>query len=276
MVKSTGKSYAETVRAMKAAIDPDEIGVTVQKTEKTREGNVRIVVKERKPGAKATLADRIVEKIESAEVKMQTKETVLIIRDLDDSITKDEIKEAILGITPLGTNAKIGDIREGSAGTFSATVSLLPEGATEILKKGRIKIGWIRCRISEKLTPMCCYKCQAFGHYSSSCKEPSSAKKCLKCGKEDHIAKTCQNQPHCYICKLDGHRADSMACPEYRKAVVNMQKEKAQNRIVRSKKTSKGDEKGANNKRNGENLEHQGARPGPGTKNGSISHTSQC
>ena len=249
------KTYADTVKAMKAAISPDKIGISVEKTTKTKDGNIRMVVRERKPGARTTFVEQVTKNIQSAEVKIQSKETRVIIRDLDETITGEEIKEALTKLLDQNVDLKIGAVTKNQYGTYSAVVNLPPKAAANILKLKRIRVGWLRCRVTEKLTPIRCFKCQAFGHSAKECRENASIRRCHKCGSHEHIARECQNNPNCYVCKLEGHRADSMACPEFRQKVQIMKEEKTREKLV--------------------NREQHGGRPGPRTKNGE-NNSSEC
>ena len=94
------------------------------------------------------------------------------------------------------------------------------DDANILLKQPRIKIGWFRHRIQELIVPELCRKCKKYGHNRKECKgELKKLGGCLRCGNREHKAKGCTNQPKYYVCKVDGHRADSMACPKYKEAV---------------------------------------------------------
>lgn len=87
---------------------------------------------------------------------MELPRKVIIIRDIIEETSEEEIKEAIVDKTGIETHKKdikINTLRATKKGdTMVATVSLHKKKAEEIIKIGRIKIGWQRCRISEILT----------------------------------------------------------------------------------------------------------------------------
>ena len=246
------KTYAETLKEIKKAMNPEELGVTVKKTAKTQSGDIRIIIREKAEGGRKAFADQIAGKIEGSEVKITTRGSQILIRDLDETVTPEEVRTKIMELTSQ-SEVWVGEIRKGRFGSYSTIARLPNQAASRLLQKSKIKIGWHECRITEKLIPKLCFKCQRFGHPAKDCTQEGNGKrKCLKCGSDQHIARDCTKEPHCYACKTDGHRADSMSCPEYRAIVKTMRKEK--------KKP----------------VKEQTARRGPENKNGSTSHASEC
>ena len=88
------------------------------------------------------------------------------------------------------------------------------------LSKDKLKVGFYICSVYDRTTAKRCNKCQAFGHWSSSCTEVNSV--CAKCG-ENHDTRGCEcdsNSFHCVNCaKVSGadcnHSANSPTCPAY-------------------------------------------------------------
>ena len=105
-----------------------------------------------------------------------------------------------------------------------AFVEVSHEQADSLLSKGRITIGWSRCRVTELLTPVRCYKCQKYGHISKNCTEKDMADMCLNCCREGHKAKECENPKKCYQCGTDGHAIGTMHCPVYRDLIKHMRR----------------------------------------------------
>lgn len=73
---------------------------------------------------------------------------------------------------------------------------------------------------SHKMTPYVpnptrCFKCQLFGHVSSSCKSPE--KICVNCGMAEHteVGEKCSNKARCVNCQSNDHNSMSRDCPEY-------------------------------------------------------------
>ena len=64
-----------------------------------------------------------------------------------------------------------------------------------------------------------CNKCWETGHKKWECKSPERKDLCIRCGKERHRAKECEDELECLIYHQRGHALTSMRCPKMRKAV---------------------------------------------------------
>ena len=75
-----------------------------------------------------------------------------------------------------------------------------------------IRIGWTRCPVREYIPrPRRCYKCQAFGHGSKTCRSVEDI--CVTCGLTSHGI-PCENDPKCSNCS-ESHPASSRDCFYY-------------------------------------------------------------
>ncbi|GFO13713.1 RNA-directed DNA polymerase from mobile element jockey [Plakobranchus ocellatus] len=75
----------------------------------------------------------------------------------------------------------------------------------------RIRAGYLTLDV-RPYVPMCCYKCQRYGHGKDRCKKPAAV--CVRCGKGDHVEGDCSADPHCVNCRGD-HAASSKTCPKF-------------------------------------------------------------
>lgn len=107
---------------------------------------------------------------------------------------------------------KIETVRPAFGETRIATISLERTKGTELLKKGRIKVRVVSCRIREFIAIKCCFKCWGYDHVASQCKGPDRSKLCLRCVKPEHKAANCVAESFCPLCRKFGHRAGSGAC----------------------------------------------------------------
>lgn len=65
-----------------------------------------------------------------------------------------------------------------------------------------------------------CYKCLEYGHRRNDCKAAVNKEiTCLRCGEDGHLVKDCSNNPRCIKFKVEGHRANQISCPMFKKAV---------------------------------------------------------
>lgn len=231
------KSYAETLRKLRGSIDVKAIGAGIYNVKKTEKG-IEIRVSEKSKGATEALIQEINNIVgEERAERRPEKEKAIIIKDLDETMDKEEIETAVkrackddnMKITMIGPRNY--DIN-GKRGT--AIVIVKETNAEKLLKLKRIDLGWERCRVEEKVTLDKCYKCQEFGHKLSQCKKEAVKRKCLKCGDEGHITSKCEaTEMKCYICGEmgeKGHRADSMKCKVYREMVYKKKEREAGNK----------------------------------------------
>lgn len=144
---------------------------------------------------------------------------------LDDSISKDEVKEAIAA----KGNCKFIEINTGGIGKMRNGSGMVwikcPLTAAILLSKmEKIRIGWSSIRI-EMLGP-CekqCFYCWKYGHLKYNCKseiDRTGQHRCYRCGSSGHKAKECTREVQCVICKENNknwrHRMGSIACSKNR------------------------------------------------------------
>lgn len=93
-----------------------------------------------------------------------------------------------------------------STNTFLLTFSV-PTHPTSI------KVGFCSIRVEDYVpNPLRCYKCQKFGHGSSSCRGHQT---CFRCSGKDHEGGDCHLPPKCPNCSGD-HVASAKTCPVYK------------------------------------------------------------
>lgn len=143
---------------------------------------------------------------------------MLHIRDIDDITSIDEIKEAVhksMGVEMQHIDARA--LRPAKGGRQNATVILPADAADKLVVLGKIKIGLVRCRISEREKEIKCYRCWENGHTRKDCTGPDRSNMCMKCGKEGHKAASCTNTPACVYCGTQGHQSGGRKCPHSKK-----------------------------------------------------------
>lgn len=216
-IKSGEKSYADLLKTIKKNVDIDKIGVNVKNIRKTTQGDLLLEVSGGN-GKANSLKDAIKDKVKNIEVKMRKQEKVFHILGIDAATSIEEVEEALTNaIEPIKEDQpKVLSLRPNRGGGKSATVSARKDVATDLIRRGRIRIGWLNCKIQERVFIIRCFKCLEFGHKMNECKGEDRGEICWNCGKNDHKLKECRNEPYCLHCKCDGHRADQTKCPRFR------------------------------------------------------------
>ncbi|KAI5753673.1 hypothetical protein M8J77_002353 [Diaphorina citri] len=222
IIKTDVTTYAETLRNIRAVVNPEDIGVEIKSVKMTKDNKVVIVTEE---GKAEKLHKEIASKVKGIETRVTGSDTAIVILDIDASINGKEVEDYIRKTTK-EYETHVRSLRTGRGGTQIATVTMPSKTAEELLKTGDIRIGWTRCRVRPRVEVIRCYNCLAIGHHSEICKEPKTEKKCLNCARTGHLAKECTNRSFCNTCRSEGHRSDSTLCPSYRNLLQGIRKEK--------------------------------------------------
>ncbi|KYN42696.1 hypothetical protein ALC56_02873 [Trachymyrmex septentrionalis] len=130
-----------------------------------------------KEGSKAdALAGRLSELLafrEGVKITRPHRRVDLRIRDLDDSVSVEEIAEAIATLGACAKDlVKVGPIRRtaGGLGQGTAWIQCPILAARKITAQRRIKIGWLSYRVDVlQQRRVQCFKCLEAGHTSARC-----------------------------------------------------------------------------------------------------------
>lgn len=162
--------------------------------------------------------------------------THCIAKNIPTEYTEQEIMEKINPAIKEQIN-KIARIKTGIDGTPTSFVRIIcknTETAQKLIQEGILlnnrKFPVVEPRPQRKITQ--CFKCQAFGHYATDCKDQTH---CGKCGQK-HKTRDCphdntKTEAVCANCKK-AHPAWSTSCPVYQQQ-LNKQKQKEQQMITK-------------------------------------------
>lgn len=142
---------------------------------------------------------------DAGSVRTMTSKAQLEILDLDCVATPAEVTQRLREET--GRNADFGVHIFGPnrAEQYMAVCDLESHEAERLLQRGRIKIGWMLCRVRERLTVTKCHKCLGYGHIRADCTGKDRTKSCRKCGDTGHYATNCNNGLACPLCAEAKH-----------------------------------------------------------------------
>lgn len=114
--------------------------------------------------------------------------------------------------------------------------------ANQLSAKGHLKIGWalVRVELLEN-RPLQCYRCLEGGHVRARCPNNTDRSgNCYRCGQDGDMAKDCMAPVLCVVCKDRGlpsnHRMGGKACAPVQKGKRGV----SFDRIVGSRKETKG------------------------------------
>jgi hypothetical protein len=220
------KPYAQVLKELKDNVDADACGVKIHKVEKTNSGGLRIKLTQAKNTGLENFRQAVEEKLgKQAEdaVAIVTKKKQLIIKDIEPTITADEIQIAIK--QALNDKDARFTVRLSKNSYYNgmrlATITLPISSARQLAPLKKIKIGWGQCRVEEKLMPIRCLRCSKYGHTAQTCTEniadTGKGTLCFKCGQRGHLARACEHGQRCYLCNSTEHQAGSWTCSEYKK-----------------------------------------------------------
>lgn len=231
VVKSTGRNYAEALKEIKDSVNIDKIGVQVRTIKRNNKGDIVMEVKGGRNRAEA-LKEAIMEN-SKRQVVMANNASILYISDIDADVGTSDIKKAIL---EADNRFKEDDVRSISTrpsrnGNLNATVSLSKFACRELARMGSVKIGWVFCKVRERVNITRCFKCLEFGHITRNCQGPDKSKICINCGREGHVKRDCTHDSYCTNCKVIGHRADQTRCPIFRQMINDKAKNSNKDRL---------------------------------------------
>ena len=135
-----GESYTDILKAMKAKVNPQNSGAEVLSVRRTRTEEILLVLRR---GGDVSAFEKALEQAvgEKAEVKSLVSKRSLEVRDLDETVTREEIVAAIciaLGKPDLGDQCRL---YKRFGGVQTAVVRLTEADAKRLLGLGRLRVG---------------------------------------------------------------------------------------------------------------------------------------
>ena len=90
-----------------------------------------------------------------------------------------------------------------------------------MLELGKLRVGWVNCRIQKHVEVARCFRCQGYGHVSRGYALPGRKDAYWRCGGASHVARECKAELKCLTCADRGekdvaHTSGSGSCPIFR------------------------------------------------------------
>ena len=202
---------------IKANVDPRKAGLEVLSIRRCRKEEVLLVLK--KGGYVSAFRKQLDHAVGERPLILALVSTrSLEIKDLDETVEKEEVMSALC--LALGSPALDGPCRLFTlfGEVKTAMVRLAEADATRLLQLGKIRIGWVVCRIREHAEFARCFRCLGYGHGFRGCRNPDRKNACWRCGATGHLARCCKATPRCLTCLDRGdkdiaHAAGGRSCP---------------------------------------------------------------
>ena len=222
-----GKGYADVLRIIRTSVNPAEHDVDIKGIRKTRSGDVLVEIEanaENKTKFGCALSTAVGE---SSCVRPLKPKSMVENRDLDAATEETELRaalEALCGGEGLG-EPRINLSRENKWGSIMAFVELDEHLAEKLVQAGRLKVGWVNCRVRSRAWVSRCFRCHGYGHTAADCKAADRTNLCWRCGTAGHKAVVCTKVPKCCLCveASDAARTDhtpgSLRCKVYQAAL---------------------------------------------------------
>ncbi|XP_011884103.1 PREDICTED: actin cytoskeleton-regulatory complex protein pan1-like [Vollenhovia emeryi] len=216
--------FAQGMREIRSKIDLDKLGIGPLKQRKALTGALILEVAGEKKTEKANLLAEQIRKAvgnkEGVRVMRPSKMGEIRIKDLDESVTQEELQEVVAKAGECDkTEVKVGQLKTAPGGMITVWVQCPLAVAKKVAEKRRVRVGWASARVELlDARPLVCFRCLERGHVRQQCRNPvDRSGTCYRCGQEGHKAQECTAVPQCSVCVSRGlpakHKAGGAACP---------------------------------------------------------------
>ena len=191
---------------IKSFVDPANCEVDIRRIRVTRSGQILVEVAEENRDNTQYLEKAIQEALgQGSNVKAMGATTLLEVRDLDATVTPEELQKLILSaIRCQPADLKIIKIRPAFQGTSTALIQVANAVGDTLLASTPLRLGWSKCRIRLNLQVTRCFRCTSYGHVAGNCRGPDRSGLCRICNRSGHKAADCKGSPECGLCSARG------------------------------------------------------------------------
>lgn len=205
------KGYAEVMAVAKKRVDLSEIGIESVVVKRSITGGLLLEISGPNKEEKAAILAAVFKPAlsdKNLKVSQPTKSAELRVSGLDDSVTPEELAEAVAREGKcLQEEVKCGEIKTSRFGLGTAWLRCPLTAAKKILETGKIRVGWASAKVQAlKTRRLQCFRCLDFGHVGARC--PSAADcsgACFKCGEAGHRMADCKAEFFkCPLCARRG------------------------------------------------------------------------
>ena len=158
-----GKMYANVLQKIMDSVDPSTTQTLFKTIRCTLSGEVLLELQSTQN--KTQFSDEV----RRADVRGSIPKTSVEIRDIDACATKDEVRQAIARAGVEG-DLVIRLTDASNRGQRLAIATAQETEAIKLLKTGKLKVGWVICRVRCRIPLVRCFRCLSYGHHARDCK----------------------------------------------------------------------------------------------------------
>ncbi|XP_057330853.1 uncharacterized protein LOC130671149 [Microplitis mediator] len=206
------RSSGDVLKALRSKLSLEDLTTSVRSIRTARNGGLLIEF-EGSVKDHSALDKRITEAAGGVvAVRHLVPTTTVVIDGLDAATTVDEVRATLRqSINEGADELKVNITKPNKWGAVRAFIEARCAVATALEALGKVKVGWLVCRIRRWERLDRCFRCHGLGHSAGSCKvKVDRSSLCWRCGQADHQAKACPNPPRCHLCAAvgDGRSVD--------------------------------------------------------------------
>ncbi|XP_015118563.1 uncharacterized protein LOC107042165 [Diachasma alloeum] len=224
------EKYSDILCRVKKDIPSEQARDCVDKIHRTATGDMLIILSRNATDGAPQLRTAIASLLgDEAQVLSMGPQEVLDIKDLDEKTTKKDVLEALRAAAGEGHDISqnvVQSLRKAYGGMQTGFVTLTATTARKILgEHGKIKLGWVNCRIRRVVRPVKCFKCWQYGLLATKCGSTVDRSEfCVKYAGVGHKIKNCQKKPQCVLSTENNpenyaHIAGGSRCATYKEAL---------------------------------------------------------
>lgn len=214
VVSAQGRTYADLLKEVKNKVPKEEAGdvLSVRKVGGSEDLHIRVKVGPDSDKLRDAIASRV-EGVKVSQGGRRQRPVVFHIKDLEEDTNEEAIRRGLAEeLKEPVEKFKVSAVRPAYGNTRNATVIVPGNIAGRLKVTGRVRIGWVACRIVPREEITRCYRCFEVGHMARECTGEDRTKQCFNCGQEGHKKSVCENVMRCGECGSEDHRMGSSRC----------------------------------------------------------------